>query len=172
MAEIPRTQPPTPSIAREVEPYFSYAKYEAVEQMLKGNVVSWRSDYLHRTLKNISVRLSAWYPGLRAAWEEAPEDSELKGLVTAMVEEAARKVIANPDGVSSETMGPYAYSKFDSEDPSKGLFDLKDLQALETLFDAEKGRQVGGISMVPTMLPAAPMPRPGKYTNANRWRRY
>lgn len=152
--------------------YFSYAKYEDVTRMIKGNVNGWRAEYLHSVLKNISVRLSAWYPGLKDTWLELPEGSELRDLVTAMVEEAARKIISNPDGVSSETMGPYAYSKFDSEDPSKGLFYQKDIEALEEMFEAEKKKQRLSFTVRRDMYPAAPMPRPGRYTNDYRWRRY
>lgn len=122
---------------------FRYAEPEKVVLLLKGGkLVGWRRDALELNLELISTRLSAWYPGLRQRWTEAPEYDDLKGLVTAMVISAGVKLAKNPEGMSSETMGPYAYSKFDSEDPSKGLFEKRDVEALEKLLAAENNRAV------------------------------
>lgn len=131
---------------------FRYAEPEKVVALLKGGkLVGWRRDALELNLELISTRLSAWYPGLRRKWTEAPDDDDLKGLVTAMVIGAGVKLAKNPEGMSSETMGPYAYSKFDSEDPSKGLFEKMDVEALERLLAADNNRAV--LSFKPTGRP-------------------
>lgn len=122
---------------------FRYAEPDQVEVLVKGGkVTGWKVEALAEHLRIISIRLSAWYPGLKQKWLEAPDDSDLKGLVNIMVAEAARKVIENSSGMSSETMGPYAYSKFDSEDPRKGLFSKEDIEALENLLAIEGQRKV------------------------------
>ena len=87
---------------------FSFVTVEEVKPLIKGSVTGWREDLLAKTLQNMSIRLSAWYPGLRVAFDEADEDSDLVGLVKIMISEVARKVVSNPDGMSSETAGPYA----------------------------------------------------------------
>lgn len=121
---------------------FKYAEKDEVIPLLKnGKLTGWRADALETNLEHISTRLSAWYPGLKKRWLQADEESDLKGLVRVMVISAAVKLTNNSQGVSSETIGPYAYSKFDSEDPSKGLFDKNDVMALERLLDAEKDKQ-------------------------------
>lgn len=154
--------------------YFSYADADSVKKTIKGNVDGWREDLLTQTLHNASARLNGRFPTLKAAWLEQEEGEPLKELVTTMVAEAARVRVANPDGISSETMGPYAYSKFDSEDAAKGWFSKSDLEDLAALLDALGSRQARSFALRPSMLPAAPMPRPGKYTNSmrNRWKRY
>ena len=67
-------------------------------------------------------------------------------------------------------MGPFAYSKFDSEDPLKGLFDAADLKALEELLD-EGDKQVPVIRMKPDVLPGAPITYSGRYLANERIRR-
>lgn len=151
---------------------FTFVSAEVVTSQMKGTVTGWKLELLESTLENLSARLAAWYPGLRTAYSEAQEDSELRNLVDAMITDAARKIANNPDGMSSETMGPFAYSRFDSEDTSKYLFNLRDLKALEDLLAQGKRKQVGSIRLNTPMKPAAPMPRPGKYTNSYRWKRY
>lgn len=151
---------------------FTFVEASSISSTMKVPQVGWREEFLNTTLVNVSARLLAWFPTLKTAWEEAAEDSPLRGLVTAMVSEAVRKIVNNPDGMSSETMGPFAYSKFDSEDISKSLFNGRDLKALEDLLNAEARKQRGSFQMRSATLPAAPMPRPGKFTNSYRWRRY
>lgn len=152
--------------------YFSYADPESVKKIIKGNVDGWREELLIQTLHNASARLNGYFPTLKPIWLEEEDGSAIKELVIAMVAEAARKAVINPDGISSETMGPYAYSKFDSEDAAKGWFAKEDMAALAALLEAAGDSQITGINLRPAMLPAAPMPRPGKYTNSRRWRRY
>lgn len=154
--------------------YFSYAEADDVKKVIKGDVEGWRLELLEQTLHNASSRLSGYFPTLKPIWLEEEDGSPIRDMATMMVAEAARKIVVNPDGVSSETMGPYAYSKFDSEDAASGWFAKADLDALAALL-AERGVQrVGSFSINPAVLPAAPMPRPGKFTNSrrNRWKRY
>lgn len=152
---------------------FSYAEPERVAKLIKGKVEGWRMDLLEETLVNLSVKLSAWLPGLRAQWEESAPDSEIRELARVMVSEAARKSVTNPEGVSSETMGPYAYSKFDSEDTAKSLFPAQDLKALGDLLNAEKQKNRGSFTMGLALKPVAPSPHPGWYTNRTvRGRRF
>lgn len=150
---------------------FSYAKPTRVARLIKGKVSGWREELLKESLINLSTKMSAWYPGLRDRWENAEDDDELKGLVTVMISEAVRKIVTNPDGMSSETMGPYAYSRWDSEDTAKSLFPEQDLRALERLLTAERSKPRGSFTIKPALAPAAPAPRPGWYTNDTR-RRY
>lgn len=150
---------------------FSFVTGEEVKPLIKGSVTGWREDLLTKTLENMSARLSAWYPGLRAAFSEADDDSDLVGLVKTMISEVARKVVTNPDGMSSETAGPYAYSRFDSEDYAKSMFNRQDLASLELLLNSEKSRKARRATMHLETLPAAPMPRRGRYTNSDPWRR-
>lgn len=151
--------------------FFSYADPEDVKKLLKGNVTGWREELLKQTLHNVSARLSGRFPTLKNRWLNEEDGSPLKELATSMVAEAARARAGNPEGISSETMGPLAYSKFDSEDSSRSLFDKEDLAALEELLH-DQGVRTASIKTGLHMLPASPMPRPGKYTNATRWRRY
>lgn len=151
---------------------FSFVTVEEVKPLIKGSVTGWREDLLEKTLQNMSIRLSAWYPGLRVAFDEADEDSDLVGLVKIMISEVARKVVSNPDGMASETAGPYAYSRFDSEDYAKSMFNRQDLASLELLLNSEKSKKARKTSMYLETLPAAPMPRRGRYTNSDPWRRH
>lgn len=148
-----------------------YADSEDVIPLLKGKVTGWRAAFLEKQLDMISTRLSAWYPTLPNQWEESEPDSLLRSHVNMMVSEAARKVVSNPEAMSSETAGPYAYSRYDSEDPVKMLFLPRDIEALEALLDAEKGKQA---TVVRTGLPmgrAKPMTYPGRTAFGNPWRR-
>ncbi|MDD2326429.1 MAG: hypothetical protein PHW63_10630 [Alphaproteobacteria bacterium] len=149
---------------------FAYADPVRVARLIKGGANAWQMILLEENLVDLSAKLSAWYPGLRAAWDKDPEGSTLRELVRVMVSSAARKTAVNPEGISSETMGPYAYSKFDSEDTARALFSLQDLKALEALLQAEQNQIRGSFTMKSTMLPAGPMPRPGWYTNSRRWK--
>lgn len=147
---------------------FAYATPEEVIPLLKnGKLTGWRRDALGTNLEHISTRLSAWYPGLKKRWIDAEEESDLRGLVRVMVIGAAVKVTNNSQGVSSETIGPYAYSKFDSEDPAKGLFDKNDIFALERLLDAEKRLPVG--SFVPGRRVGPFRPDPYAYVPLRGW---
>ena len=147
---------------------FSYAQPEDVVPLVKGSVTGPRMELLEYSLYMSSVRLSAWYPGLKKAWEQAEEGSEIKELVTVMIMDAGRKVLSNPEGMSSETIGPYAYSRFDSEDWVKSLFLPRDLLAIEEFLLAEERKPVRGIKMnLDTMPPAAPVTTSGRYTNSD-----
>lgn len=148
---------------------FKYATVEDVAPLVKGGLNPEMKEMLEKRLVILSSQLSAWFPGLRARWLEQPEDSDLKNLVEAMVTEAGRKFISNPDGMSSETIGVFAYSRFDTEDP-KEPFSKRDLLALEELLNAEFDRPVGSfpIKSSMSMYPAAPMPSPGVYSNSHR----
>lgn len=150
---------------------FSYADPVRVKRLIKGNVTGWREDLLNESLVNLSAKLSAWYPGLRDMWLAEPEDSELRELVRVMVSEAVRKIVSNPEGMSSETMGPYAYSRFDSEDSARSLFPKADLEALERLLLAERRKKVSHIKVQPAMRPVA-VERPGRRTYHTRQRWY
>lgn len=154
---------------------FSYVTATEVEALVKGGLNDERRTMLEAKLVSLSAQLSAWYPGLRARFiEEMDEESELKALVRSMITEAGRKFINNPDGMSSETIGVFAYSRFDTEDPSKNPFIARDLLALEALLEEGSKAQIGSfqIGVSSSMLAAAPMPRPGRYSNSiKRWGR-
>ena len=149
---------------------FSYATADRVAGLIKGGLSNDRVEMLEIKLVNLSSQLSAWYPGLRDRWLSEPEDSELRNLVEAMVIEAGRKFINNPDGMSSETIGVFAYSRFDTEDPTREPFSKRDLEALEAILEADKNQQVGSFAIKSSMsmYPAAPMPGPGRYSNSHR----
>lgn len=148
---------------------FSFVPAEDVKPLIKGNVTGWREELLEKTLQNTSMRLSAWFPGLKSAFDNADPDSELVNLVKVMVSEVAKKTVTNPDGMASETAGPYAYSRFDSEDVAKAMFNSKDLAALAELLNAERDRKATRATMSPTSIPGYPMPARGRYMKANRW---
>lgn len=139
---------------------FTFADPERVKRLIKGNVAGSRLDLLEETLLNISGRLTGWYPDLRRQWEEAEEGSPLRELVRVMVSEYTRKIVGNPDGMSSETMGPYAYSRFDSEDTARVIFGDRDISALEALLMAERKKSAGSITMNMANTPVA-IKRPG-----------
>lgn len=126
---------------------FAFADPERVKRLIKGNVTGDREALLEETLVNISSRMMGWYPDLRRQWEDAEEGSPLRELTRVMVSDYARKIVGNPDGVSSETMGPYAYSRFDSEDTARKVFDDRDIAALEGLLTAERNKPAGSITM-------------------------
>lgn len=126
---------------------FAFADPVRVKRLIKGNVTGSREELMEETLLNISARLIGWYPDLRSQWEEAEEGSPLRELVRVMVSEYTRKIVGNPEGMSSETMGPYAYSRFDSEDTARNVFGDKDINALEALLMAERRKSAGSITM-------------------------
>lgn len=134
---------------------FMFVDPERVKRLIKGNVTGGREELLTETLVNISARLIGWYPDLKPQWEAADEDSPLRGLVRAMVSEYVKKIVGNPEGMSSETMGPYAYSRFDSEDTARVIFGDKDVAALERLLMAERKRSTGNITTHPAIRPVA-----------------
>lgn len=153
---------------------FTYATADQVAGLIKGGLSHDRIEMLNIKLVNLSSQLSAWHPGLRERWVAEPEDSELRNLVEAMIIEAGRKFINNPDGMSSETIGVFAYSRFDTEDPSREPFSKRDLAALEAILAEERNVQVGSFAIQSSMsmYPAAPMPGPGRYSNSvRRWGR-
>ena len=153
---------------------FSYATVDDVAALIKGGLNDARKTMLEAKLISLSAQLSGWFPGLRQRWLDEPEDSDIKALVRSMVMEAGRKFINNPDGMSSETIGVFAYSRFDTEDPSREPFSKRDLEALEALLEEEKDRQVGSfpVRSSMSMYPAAPMPGPRVYSNSyRRWGR-
>lgn len=146
-----------------------YAEPEDVAPLVKGGVTGWRLEMLEKVIENLSVRLSAWHPGLRNQWENAGEDSELRDFVQVLVAEAAKKAIENPNGFSSETMGPFAYSLFDSEDTAKALFRKEDREALDRMLRGLRNKRVGSIKPSGYMLPAYPMLGPGRYQKEFKW---
>lgn len=163
---------------------FTYVEAEEVKPLIKGGLNANTEDMLRRKLVMLSSQLSGRFPGLRKIFQEeerrvvdgVEEYSDLVDLVRAMVTESARRFIANPDGMSSETIGVFAYSRFDSSDPLKEAFDAKDLQALGNMIEAIRDGQVGSFHLKSSynMYPAAPMPTPFTYSNsrnANSWRR-
>jgi hypothetical protein len=85
-----------------------------------------------------------------------------------MIAEAGRAFITNPEGMSSETIGVFAYSRFDSADPSKGPFSKADLDALRAMLLEAQMEQVGiiKIGMPNTAYPADVMPTPYTYSNS------
>lgn len=151
---------------------FSYASVESVTDLMKAGdrLPQWKIKMIEAKLVQISSRLSAWYPTLKRRWLNADEEDPIVDFVAAIVAEATKKYVDNPDGMSSETMGPYAYSRFDSQDVFKSLFNQRDLDALSTLLDGNQPvRKAVKINM-PHAYPAAPMPAPGVYTNSERWK--
>lgn len=149
-----------------------FTTYEEVVPLVKGAISSNREVFIKKKIKSTSVRLAARFPNLITRWKEEVdlEESTLVDFVTAMVEESVARQVNNPDGFSSETMGPFAYSKFDSEDPLKGLFDAADLKALEEMLD-EGDKQTPVIRMRPDILPGAPITYSGRYLANERIRR-
>lgn len=167
---------------------FTYATVGDVAPLVKGGVQGERRDMLQAKLEQLSAQLSGWFPGLKATYKNAKTEleaglsrgedveSELVELVESMVVEAGRKFIINPEDMSSETIGVFAYSRFESADPNKGPFSPRDLAALQAILDEELQEQVGSFKMNlgPTMYPSAPMPTPRTYTNSltyDRWER-
>lgn len=167
---------------------FSYASVEDVAPLVRGGVAGDREDMLRAKLEQLSAQLSGWFPGLKSTYKEAKKaieagrargeevESDLVDLVESMVVEAGRRFIINPEDMSSETIGVFAYSRFEAADPSKGPFSPRDLTALKALLDEQLQEQVGSFKMNlgQTMYPAAPMPTPRTYTNSltlNRWGR-
>ena len=153
---------------------FTYATADQVAGLIKGGLSPDRIEMLDIKLVNLSSQLSAWYPGLRERWLAEEEDSELRNLVEAMVVEAGRKFINNPDGMSSETIGVFAYSRFDTEDPAREPFSKRDLAALEAILATDQNAQIGSFAIQSSMsmFPAAPMPGPRQYSNSvRRWGR-
>lgn len=153
---------------------FSYVDVTDVEGLVKGTLSLDRKTMLEHKLISLSAQLSAWFPGLRARFEQEEPGSDLRGLVIAMVAEAGRKFINNPDGMSSETIGVFAYSRFDTEDPNREPFSKRDLEALTALMEAGLDEHVGNIAIKPSssMLAHSPMAGPGNHTNRfKRWGR-
>lgn len=163
---------------------FSYVTVEEVAPLVKGGVSGSKIQMLESKLVMLSSQLSGRFPGLRKFYAEElqlvedgrEEFSDLVDLVKAMVTEAARRFIANPEGMSSETIGVFAYSRFDSGDPLKDAFDPSDLAALRAMLEEERNGQVGAIKLATgdNAWPAAPMPRPFTYSNTRSlkdWRR-
>lgn len=151
---------------------FKFIEPNDVRPLIKGKLSGWREEFLDAQIELLSARLNAWYPTLRRHWEESDEDSTLRGLIRAMMVEAAKKLVNNPEMMSSETAGPYAYSRFDSEDPYKQMFMPRDLEALEDLLDAERNKQAGHVQMGLPFSRAKPMPRPRRYAAGRKWKRY
>lgn len=149
-----------------------FTTYDEVTPLIKGAINEKRKVFIQKKIKSTSVKLAARFPNLIARWKEEInlEDSTLVDFVTAMVEESVARQVNNPDGFSSETMGPFAYSKFDSEDPLKGLFDAADLKALEEMLD-EGNNQVPVIRIKPDIAPGAPITYSGRHLANERIRR-
>ena len=149
-----------------------FTTYDEVTPLVKGAINEKRKVFIQKKIKSTSVKLAARFPNLIARWKEEVnlEDSTLVDFVTAMVEESVARQVNNPDGFSSETMGPFAYSKFDSEDPLKGLFDAADLKALEEMLD-EGNNQVSVIRIKPDIAPGAPITYSGRHLANERIRR-
>lgn len=144
---------------------FTYATVDDVKPMVKS-LFGDKELMLERKLVMLSSKLSGLFPGLRTIWQEADEDSDLKNFVTSMVAEAGRKFIINPEGMSSETIGVFAYSRFD--DGRLEPFSKEDLEALRRMLEAES-TQVANcfkLGMGDNMHPAAPMPTPHTYSNS------
>lgn len=162
---------------------FSYATPADVTPLVKGSVVGAREQMLESALIAISARLSGRFPGLRGMWvrqKKEVEDaiasgdvdaySDLVDLVKAMVVDAARDFINNPDRMSSETIGVFAYSRLETEE--KDIFSPGDLAALKALMEEVQKEQVGIIKtkMGMNAFPAAPMPTPYSYSNTRTGR--
>ena len=151
---------------------FSYAEVASVTALMKGNqsTPEWKEDMIEAKLVQISSRLSAWFPTLKKRWLNADLEDPIADFVPAIVAEAVKKYVDNPDGMSSETMGPYAYSRFDAQDVFKSLFNQRDLDALSALLRGSQATRKAVKVRTPNSYPAAPMPRPGVYTNSQRWK--
>lgn len=149
---------------------FSYASVEDTLAIVKGGdkAPEWKKEMVKTRLVQISARLSAWYPNLKSRWLEADPEDPIVDFVRTMVEEAAKKYVDNPEGMSSETMGPYAYSRFDSQDVYKTLFNERDLKALEALLEEDNAVRRSVVTNYVNAFPAAPQPAPGRYSNSRR----
>lgn len=113
---------------------FTYVPAERVALFVtKGTVEGKRLAQLQAYLEMISAWLSGRFPTLKPAFDASPEDAPLRLFVEAAVTNAARKIAQNPDGFSSETMGPFAYSRYDSEDPGKAWFSREELEQIALL---------------------------------------
>lgn len=163
---------------------FTYVESEEVTPLLKNSLDEEGTKMLESKLTMLSSQLSGRFLGLREAFLEEEEMvltgkapySNLVDLVKAMVTEAARRFMANPDGMSSETIGVFAYSRFDSGDPLKEAFDPQDLAALKALLDEDSNPQVGSFKLKSgyNMYVGEPTPRPGWTITSRReknWRR-
>lgn len=144
---------------------FAYATVEDIRPLVKGGLNQTKEAMLEKKLFMLSAKLTGMFPGLRTIWEEADDDSDLKNFVTAMVIEAGRAFIVNPEGMASETIGVFAYSRFDQKDD--GPFSKDDLAALRAMLEEEMEEQVGSFKMNVghNAYPAAPMPTPVSYSN-------
>lgn len=157
---------------------FSYVTVEDVAPLVKGGLSTEQKEMLDIRLKTISSQLSGRLPGLRGSYIDAKkkvatgeiEFSDLVDLTEAMVIEAGRKFISNPDAMSSETIGVFAYSRFDSADPSKDPFSEADLSALRAMLNEKMAEQVGSIKLrtPDSGYVAAPTTTYGEYTNSLR----
>lgn len=151
------------------QPYATPAEVLAV---FSGRIPpNMTEDKIQAHLEIFSSRLSVWKPGLREFFDSLADDSDQKQFIKGVIVEAVRRVISNPEGISSETMGPYAYSKFDSEDPNRRFFDKYDLDAIDMMLMADRNKQRGSFTMKPALAPVAPITASGRYTNASRRRR-
>lgn len=144
---------------------FTYATVEDVAPLLKNGVSGPLEAMLEQKLFMLSAKLSGMFPGLRQVWLDADDDADIKNFVTAMVAEAGRKFANNPDEMSSETIGVFAYSRLEQKD--SGPFAKEDLEALKAMLEEELREQVGGIHLNwgRHAYPSAPMPAPNRYSN-------
>lgn len=152
---------------------FAYTDRDSVTVLLKNGsrLPEWKTELIDKYLVIVSARLSAWFPTLKSRWLNADPEDPIVDFIPAIVAEAVKKVADNPDGMSSETMGPYAYSRYESQDVFKTLFNDKDLKALEALLDESQSAGGAVIMRYTNTYPAAPMPGPGRYTNSRKWPR-
>lgn len=138
-----------------------FGTVENVELMFQKPPTEREKKLIEKQLERLSSILAARYPTLRQRWEESLPDSDLRILVSRMVEAACAKITrASQGNVASETIGPYGYATFESADPGKGLFLKEDIQALEMLLRQTTAKSLK-ITSDFSVTEAKPMLRPG-----------
>lgn len=138
-----------------------FGTVENVELMFQKPPSEREKKLIEKQLERLSSILAARYPTLRKRWNEALPDSDLRILVSRMVEAACAKITRAAQGnVASETIGPYGYATFESADPGKGLFLKEDIAALEMLLRQTNAKSPKITSNF-AVTEAKPLLRPG-----------
>lgn len=147
----------------------TFTTVDDVAATMRGGATGWKRTIVEDAVELASVTLSSRFPRLAEIWNSLPEDHDIRRLASIMVKTAARKLATNPEAMSSETMGPYAYSKFDSEDTTKDLFPAYNIKALEALLAIEDRPNPKPVRISYGLRPAKPMLAPGSHSRRYKW---
>lgn len=138
----------------------------------RGKVSGARREFLEGLVYHFSLKLTAWYPNLPAVWKSSQEESQIRNLLEVMLSEAVLRAFMNPELMSSETIGPFAYSKFDSDDWVKQQFSKESLTRLEALLGVTGGPGIISVNSYPSTGGVfAPITKAG-WRSANRYTYY